>query len=109
MFSTTRSLRSLSPRRAWCGVPSLVVFSPRVRGVLFFLPCRRWRERSVRDAVHLFFELREDVLANTRHHLGVDRLECLAPRRLLLGRERDELALARFFDLFERVVVFLLR
>ena len=76
------------------------------------LPRRRTealRQSSlVGRAPRLLEEFVDQRLADALCHILVDRFERLAHRRILLRRQRDDLALAGLLDLRQRVVVFLL-
>ena len=58
-------------------------------------------------APRLLEEFVDQRLADALCHILVNRFERLAHRRILLRRQRDDLALAGLLDLGERVVVFL--
>src|SRR5215217_9761134 len=69
------------------------------------LPAKAGRGELLRRAARLALELLDRFLADAGGHVGVERLQRLAPGRLLLGGELDELRPARFLDLGQRLVV----
>src|SRR3981081_2593879 len=60
-------------------------------------------------APRLLEELVDQRLADARCHVLVNRIQRLAHGFILLRRQRDDLALAGFLDLRQRLVVFLFR
>src|SRR4029453_8737678 len=59
----------------------------------------------ISSALHLSLKLGERLLADAGSHLGVKRLQRLAPSIFLLRRQRHDFAFTGFLDLGERVIV----
>ena len=60
-------------------------------------------------APRLLEEFVDQRLTDALGHILINRFERLAHRRILLRRERHDLALAGLLDRFQRVLVFFLR